>query len=438
MIRDQVTSIYVDSAQVKPRRRLKRINFQIRRFFCLGKATSKPLQDDESGKTDKFIKVESDAAPPKVNILVAYLNWSFETSFWKYLASALVFYLLLIAIFALLIILSVLVGVNEATPQDDSTCFENLIAGKDFDNLYSSAFTLSWTTFSTVGYGQIYPKLEAGCILANLFAAITSFFGVLYAGFVGAIVFGKVQTVYSRANVIFSDICVIRYGPGIMDDTEDLNDEIEEEEETEEPRPEIRQSILKGATKKTLPCPVLLFRIANKQSNYPRFGHIVNLTLDVVSVVERRAAHDDSRMRRQFRNLQIMPQSVPLFDRMLYVRHVLNADSPLITIETRKMIQRNHGRWSSTYDSYQKIRDTLHFSQINVSLQGVSDTSKSTVYAQTNYDFEEVMVGYKFLDMTFQDPDTKNYFVDFSLINCLTEQVGGGCEPLKVQNEEPE
>jgi len=82
--------------------------------------------------------------------LVAYLNWSFETSFWKYLASALVFYLLLIAIFALLIILSVLVGVNEATPQDDSTCFENLIAGKDFDNLYSSAFTLSWTTFSTV------------------------------------------------------------------------------------------------------------------------------------------------------------------------------------------------------------------------------------------------------------------------------------------------
>jgi len=68
--------IYVDSAQVKPRRRLKRINFQIRRFFCLGKATSKPLQDDESGKTDKFIKVESDAAPPKVRLFIVYHYWS--------------------------------------------------------------------------------------------------------------------------------------------------------------------------------------------------------------------------------------------------------------------------------------------------------------------------------------------------------------------------
>jgi len=85
-----------------------------------------------------------------VNLLNAYLNWSFEASFFSYLVSALAIFLIQIAFCSFLIILAVTKGAHEATPQDDSTCFENMIAGKDFNNLYSSAFTLSWTTFSTV------------------------------------------------------------------------------------------------------------------------------------------------------------------------------------------------------------------------------------------------------------------------------------------------
>jgi len=264
----------------------------------------------------------------------------------------------------------------------------------------------------------------------------------LYSDFAVAIVFGKVLSVYSRANVVFSDICILRYGTGIINDTEDLSNDIEDEKEEEEINAlvlDLGKSLLnknnslgtpkrmQSIFRRTMPCPVLLFRITNNKANYS-FGDIMNLKIDVGCIVIRRTDQSDkNRMRRQIRNLKVLPKSVPVFDKILYIRHVLNADSPLINIETRKMILRNNGKWAAMYDSREKIRETLHFSQLNISLQGISDVSLSTVYANKTYDIDEVMVGYKFVDMTFKDQGSKkkNYYVDFSLVNCISEQVGG-------------
>merc|ERR1740139_1250603 len=88
-------------------------------------------------------------------------------------------------------------------------------------------FMLSWTTLSTVGYGNIYPSLGSElsstgdvemCGVLSFLCSVESFVGVLYAGFVGAIMFGKIVRLQSHAQVIFSDPIVIRYGSGVPDE----------------------------------------------------------------------------------------------------------------------------------------------------------------------------------------------------------------------------
>jgi len=424
--RDSITGYQVNSEDAKPKSRKERIKEKMHAYFCCGKDSSDHRLDQELGGLQKIYKVKSEGSVYKPSLLIKYLNWSFETSFLFYLISAMAIYLFLIAFFAFLTILSVTKGAFKESVDEGDTCFHNLITGDDIYDLYASAFTLSWTTFSTVGYGHIYPKVTASCGLSNFSAALTSFFGVLYAGFAGAIVFGKVLCVHSHAPVIFSDICVIRYGTGI----------------TEDPiMGGPRQSMINGPRQSTITkrndgttvCPVLIFRIVNEKAKY-KYGNILNLSLDVVSVVVNETFHyNGSRMHRQFRNLNIQPESVPIFEDVLMIRHVLNADSPLIDNETRKMIQSNNGRWPESYDSYEKIRDTLNFSEINISVQGVSCISKSTVYAQKVYALDEVKVGYKFIDMTYANKDSsKGPLVDLDMINYVKEQVGGGSEPLNL------
>jgi hypothetical protein len=92
-----------------------------------------------------------------------------------------------------------------------------------------------------------------------MLTATEAFFGVLYAGFAGAVIFGKVARVQSFARIIWSDSVVIKYGSGVA---------VEEDAATED----------EDAGK--LPCPVLEFRVAN-QSFDQEGGEIVNATVTV-------------------------------------------------------------------------------------------------------------------------------------------------------------
>jgi hypothetical protein len=95
---------------------------------------------------------------------------------------------------------------------------------------------------------------------------------VLYAGFCGAILFGKVLRIQSHAQVIFSDPIIIRYGKSVADGTDDGHS-------TDEERP-------RGS--RSHPCPVLEFRIVNRLFNEAG-GEIMDATLNVVANVD---AHD--------------------------------------------------------------------------------------------------------------------------------------------------
>jgi hypothetical protein len=97
--------------------------------------------------------------------------------------------------------------------------------------------------------------------------------GVLYSGFCGAILFGKVLRIQSHAQVIFSDPIVIRYGTGVAEGGDYENGNDSDEDNNNDGKP------------KSHPCPVLEFRIVNRLFNEAG-GEIMDATLNVVANVD--------------------------------------------------------------------------------------------------------------------------------------------------------
>lgn len=156
----------------------------------------------------------------------------------------------------------------------------------DYGSPFFNAFALSWNTFATTGYGNVYPALgnqnneSTHCFVVTIICSTESFLGVLYVGFCGAILFGKVLRIHSHAQVTFSDPVVIQYGSGV----------------DEGPfRREIAKSEIKtrvNPPRKKIPPPVLEFRVVNRLFNESG-GEIIDANLNVVASIE--AKDDDSK-----------------------------------------------------------------------------------------------------------------------------------------------
>lgn len=308
-----------------------------------------------------------------------------------------------------------------------------------------------------------------------------SLFGVLYSGFCGAILFGKVLRIQSHAQVVFSDPIVIRYGSGLRTHSEqDENSEDEGSRDVEH----------------GYPCPVLEFRIVNRLSSEVG-GEIMDATLNVVANVnandsdtsqslssldseiasevndgnsekswglesKRSGVDTDFAIRQKslerlldplraltgkdqhriiedtssrlatkqiFSKMAIEASDHPFFKRVWLARHELDEFSPLLKQRVRRQIKRNGGRWPDRLNSHTCIRDSLQFNQILVSLNGVSNISASDVYAQRIYDFVDINIGYQFVNILYRGDDGV-LGVDIDLINDVREQNGGGGEPL--------
>lgn len=123
-----------------------------------------------------------------------------------------------------------------------------------------------------MGYGSTYPALgyqntsPTNCFFINFICSLEALLGVLYSGFCGAILFGKVLRIQSHAQVIFSDPLLIRYGNGVMSEASAAADE----------------SVDSDDERLNIPCPVLEFRIVNRLFNEVG-GEIMDASLNVVA-----------------------------------------------------------------------------------------------------------------------------------------------------------
>ncbi len=166
------------------------------------------------------------------------------------------------------------------TSANSPGCISSEFEEMKFWEKFVDAFHLSWTTFSTVGYGLISPVVVTDafsghhqCIGISILLSFESLIGVLSVGFSSAIIFGKLTRFQSNAQLTFSSILPVQFGEGYID---------HDSEEDTVVTGDSSKDTSKGSR---IPCPVLKFRIAN-ELNSNRRGEIIDAELNVVATID--------------------------------------------------------------------------------------------------------------------------------------------------------
>lgn len=186
-----------------------------------------------------------------------YLRWTFKASFRRVILTIFLTYILFIVAFAIPIW-----GGGKTNPDCFSPEFEE-------GYFFIDAFQLSWTTFSTVGYGATGPgvgDVKRHCLVLNAFLAFQAFVGVLFGGVTGAVIFAKIVRVQSVASTSFSVPICVRYGTGLLP--------VPTEGTSEMPSRDVAPE--------AYPCPILEFRILNDLAN-DISGEILDAKVNVVA-----------------------------------------------------------------------------------------------------------------------------------------------------------
>lgn len=120
----------------------------------------------------------------------ALYQWLVEMSWWQFLLTVIVFFIIINSLFALLF---ALLG---------NGAFHGVEAGDEWHR-FTHAFFLSTQTFTTVGYGAISPKTPA----ASLLAAVDALVGLLSFSLVTGLLFARFSR--PKAQIIFSNQAII-------------------------------------------------------------------------------------------------------------------------------------------------------------------------------------------------------------------------------------
>jgi len=238
--------------------------------------------------------------------LTTYLIWSLRSNVAIVLISEAFAFWALTCLFALFIYLGASYEPYCLRFSPDERDFEE--AGSHFIDAYQ----LSWTTFSTVGYGLVHPQVQpvedesvafVKCAFMKLILSLESFVGVLFASFCGAVIVGKMTRAKSTAPVRYSQRMTIRFGSGVMlvNGDDDHCDEVEDTPVTKEERKQTR-----------FPCPVLEFRVANSMFS-DNDGEISNAKINVVASVRAKEGNRKARLNPTANVLSNMKESASLF-----------------------------------------------------------------------------------------------------------------------------
>ena len=442
-----------------------------------------------STNTTDELKYSDDATSHGINHSISsYFSWSFRTSYGLLFIGFAIFYygfILLFTLFFYMIALTYPECINSAG---------HMIGDAVGARRFSDCFQLSWTTFSTVGYGVIYPSSGAsefhvgkGCVTVGFLGSFEAFLGVLYAGFCGAILFSKVLRSQNTAQVFFSDPIVVRYGK--MELYDENSSSVVEDNESKEYDEEIGEEKNRATNVSSsepdggIPCPSLEFRLVNRLHDVPS-GEIVEAKLDCVAILDpnvsktidvkptdsdrqgvscapaspqhtinekttieelaqvlmdtntRKATRSiafhssNSKQPHMFTNLGLDAEEHPYFRRVWFGRHRLDENSPLLTPAARNRVKLAGGYWPEDMNNYKSVKESIHFRHLLICISGVSNANAASVYAQKVYDLVDVNVGYRFVPMIYRN-DEGALKTDSYLLNAVYQQRGGGAEPFQ-------
>ena len=107
-----------------------------------------------------------------------FMRWSFQTSFVRLVGVFIIFYLFQCIFFGIILFIE-----SKIYPK----CIYTSGEGENTTRIQDT-FSLSWATFSTVGYGVVYPNTSAEenryerCAVTTATVCLEAFIGILYAG----------------------------------------------------------------------------------------------------------------------------------------------------------------------------------------------------------------------------------------------------------------
>eukprot|EP00984_Skeletonema_dohrnii_P009387 scaffold3598_cov148-Skeletonema_dohrnii-CCMP3373.AAC.11 len=376
--------------------------------------------------------------------------WTYQAGYGKVMLLFLTFYVVNIFVWA-----GVMYAVDNSTggrcihdESFDASAFTSL-------ERYEFAFELSWTTFTTVGYGAIGPAADVPrCYPIRLHQHVSLLLTFIPSHIpsqtTAAIMYSKLMRLLAKAHVTFSSTLCVQFGRGNEGSTvrfgqfnfrasvapaiavEDLlNDSDEDTNKREDPLSTSDEGF-----------PVIEFRMVNDRANHEgseiwdaQIRGIIQLKKDVnpSNKPNAKATGGESTLdldKKAYYQFALTPDSHPHFSRIWYARHVLNAESPLLKREIRDMIVQEGGKWDKDFNTASEIRQCLNeFISLRITLSGTSAVSANTVFAEHVYEYEDVVVGWRFANMVYEkEPKRKLLRRLFPFGRGEAAEVKGNCE----------
>jgi hypothetical protein len=176
-----------------------------------------------------------------------FIVWIYQTSFFAVLVISLTAYYALVFAFA-----GVVVAMEKASDGRCTSVTDMLVSS---ESAFELAFELSWTTFTTVGYGKVAPAGDT-CYAIRVGCSMFAFIGLLFNSLSAAIFFSKLERVLTKASVTFSSTICLQF------ETVDAD---------RGARVDSYRRIgcsLRSVKGEVVPYPFLEFRVINDHANY--------------------------------------------------------------------------------------------------------------------------------------------------------------------------
>ncbi|KAL7540313.1 hypothetical protein ACHAXR_010015, partial [Thalassiosira sp. AJA248-18] len=367
--------------------------------------------------------------------LLMYINWTFYASFTAVFLSFLGIFIVLCLVFA---------GLFAWAGENYSECI--VVSGEPYgtnpETKFGDAFALSWTTYGNVytATGNDFESFETKhCSGVVFLCTLEAFLGLIYAGMCAAILFGKVNRVQSHAHISFANAVCLQYEevdlnqfvdlPSSDSDCEsdDVRDGVLEDERSDEHK--------RGADEDTPEQePTLdmaaLSRLKSKKLCNKGGGEIVDGLMKVVGIKLKRWGGKITHS--QYVRVNLVDCEHPFFGRVWHGVHILDSTSPLLSDNAKQRIKENGGSWPEAWlDRPAKIRRKLDFHSLVITVAGVSNVSACTVHAYKRYKFKDVIIGFDYAPLVYENESSGKLEVDLRLANDVREQHKGSGEDLK-------